>query len=801
MRILLLLLCSLPLLAFTQALPTIEEKTKDLEKQEGYFTFYKDKNNGKLWLQVPEDAPEFLYVTSLPGGLGSNDIGLDRGLIGAEKLVRFKRVGKKLLLVQPNLQYRANSGDAKEVNAVMQSFATSTLWGFTIEAETNGSLLVDATDFLVRDAMQAAQTIRNIKQGNYALDKTRSALNFSNTKNFPYNTEMEAFVTLVNSDGQVGGFVKSVAPSTEAITLAMHQSFVKLPDPGFTTRSFDPRAGYFAFSYYDYATAVTERLQKQFIPRHRLIKKDPAAAVSEPVEPIIYYLDPGTPEPIRSALLDGASWWNQAFEAAGFRNAFQVKLLPDGADPWDIRYNMINWVHRSTRGWSYGASIVDPRTGEIIKGQVTLGSLRVRQDYLIAEGLLAPYVNGSIPADNKMLHMALARMRQLAAHEVGHTLGLAHNYVASTHDRASVMDYPAPTVNLDSNGNINLTDAYATGIGDWDKVSISYGYAQFAPGTDEKKKLNEMLAGAYGKGLYFLSDADARPPFSLHPGTHLWDNGADAITELKNTMAVRTKALQGFGENNIRNGEPLALLEQALVPLYLYHRYQVEAVTKMVGGMDYTYAVRGDGQVITAPLPKAKQQQALDAVISTLDPSFLKIPERIAALIPPLRVGGELFSKRTGLAFDVLSPAEMAVDLPLSFLLNIQRMNRLSANAADAAQLSLADLLQTLISKTWKSPRRTGMEGLIQIQTEQILLTRLLAAAADDNSSFVTKAALNKALDDLKKFIAGAQKTASGTYAGHLLLALDRMKAPEKAKNLFTPEIPPGAPIGCEENY
>lgn len=796
-----LLLCSLPLVAFTQALPTIEEKTKDLEKQEGYFTFYKDKNNGKLWLQVPEDAPEFLYVTSLPGGLGSNDIGLDRGLIGAEKLVRFKRVGKKLLLVQPNLQYRANSGDAKEVNAVMQSFATSTLWGFTIEAETNGSLLVDATDFLVRDAMQAAQTIRNIKQGNYALDKTRSALNFSNTKNFPYNTEMEAFVTLVNSDGQVGGFVKSVAPSTEAITLAMHQSFVKLPDPGFTTRSFDPRAGYFAFSYYDYATPVTERLQKQFIPRHRLIKKDPAAAVSEPVEPIIYYLDPGTPEPIRSALLDGASWWNQAFEAAGFRNAFQVKLLPDGADPWDIRYNMINWVHRSTRGWSYGASIVDPRTGEIIKGQVTLGSLRVRQDYLIAEGLLAPYVNGSIPADNKMLQMALARMRQLAAHEVGHTLGLAHNYVASTHDRASVMDYPAPTVKLDSNGNIDLTDAYATGIGDWDKVSISYGYAQFAPGTDEKKKLNEMLASAYGNELYFLSDADARPPFSLHPGTHLWDNGADAITELKNTMAVRTKALQGFGENNIRNGEPLALLEQALVPIYLYHRYQVEAVAKMIGGMDYTYAVRGDGQVITASLPKAKQQQALDAVISTLDPSFLKIPERIAALIPPLRVGGELFSKRTGLAFDVLSPAEMAVDLPLSFLLNIQRMNRLSANAADAAQLSLADVLQTLISKTWKSPRRTGIEGLIQIQTEQILLTRLLAAAADDNSSFVTKAALNKALDDLKKFIAGAQKTASGTYAGHLLLALDRMKAPEKAKNLFTPEIPPGAPIGCEENY
>ncbi|MES1219103.1 MAG: DUF5117 domain-containing protein, partial [Bacteroidota bacterium] len=393
MRKMLLIFLLFPLCLFAQKLPSIEEKTKDLKKFEGFLNFYWDENAGKIWLEINKLDSELLYVASLPAGLGSNDIGLDRGLLGGEHIVKFSKVGRKILMIQPNYNYRAVTKDAAEKRAVEQSFAQSTLWGFTEEAESGNHFLVDATDFLLRDAMQVANTIRNNQQGNYALDKSRSAIYLPNTKNFPLNTEFETTVTFTNSDGNTGNYVRSVTPSSEAITLRIHHSFVQLPDNDYQPRVFDPRSSFIPISYYDYSTPVSEPIEKFFIIRHRLKKKDPNAAISEPVKPIIYYLDNGTPEPIRSALLEGASWWNQAFEAAGYKNAFQVKILPEEADPMDVRYNVINWVHRSTRGWSYGASVTDPRTGEIIKGHVTLGSLRVRQDYLIATGLLAPFEN------------------------------------------------------------------------------------------------------------------------------------------------------------------------------------------------------------------------------------------------------------------------------------------------------------------------------------------------------------------------------------------------------------------------
>ena len=495
-----------PLFGFTQKLPSIEEKTKDFKKQEGFFNFYWDENAGKIWLEVDKLDTEILYVISLPAGLGSNDIGLDRGLLGGGRIVKFSKTGRKILLTQPNYDYRAVTKDAAEKIAVEQSFAQSTLWGFSVEAESNNHYLVDATDFLLRDAMQAANRIKNNQQGNYILDKSRSAIYLPRTKNFPLNTEFETTITFTNSDGNTGGYVNEVTPSSEAITLRMHHSFVQLPDNNYQPRVFDPRSSFIPVSYFDYSTPVSEPIEKFFIMRHRLKKKNPDAAMSEPVNPIIYYLDNGTPEPIRSALLEGASWWNQAFEAAGYINAFQVKVLPEDADPMDIRYNMINWVHRSTRGWSYGASVTDPRTGEIIKGQVSLGSLRVRQDYLIATGLLAPFENG-MPADNKMLTMALNRLKQLAAHEVGHTLGLMHNYAASISNRASVMDYPHPTVKLNAAGEIDLSDAYDNKIGDWDKVAINFGYNDFSSGTNESTALNKILSDAEKKGIaiYFRS--------------------------------------------------------------------------------------------------------------------------------------------------------------------------------------------------------------------------------------------------------------------------------------------------------
>jgi len=792
-----------PFIASSQNLPSIEDKTKGLNKYEGYLNYYWDEASGKIWLEVDKLDTEILYVISLPAGLGSNDVGLDRGLLGESRIVKFTKVGRKLMMVQPNYDYRAITTDKAEKKAVEQSFAQSTLWGFAIEAESNGHALVDATDFLLRDAMKAAGSIRRLKQGNYSFDKTRSAIYLPMSKNFPQNTELEATITLVNADGDVGNYVRAVTPSPEAITLRMHHSFVQLPDNNYQPRVFDPRSSFIPISFFDYSTPVAEPIDKYFVIRHRLQKKDPTAARSEAVKPIVYYLDNGTPEPIRSALLEGASWWNQAFEAAGYINAFQVKLLPEDADPMDVRYNVINWVHRSTRGWSYGASVVDPRTGEIIKGHVTLGSLRVRQDYLIAQGLLAPFENG-VPADDKMLKMALKRLSQLAAHEVGHTIGLMHNYAASVVNRSSVMDYPPPAMSLNAKGEIDLSDAYATGIGEWDKVSVTWGYQDFAKGTDEKSGLNKILTDAYKKGLQFISDRDARAVSGSHPTAHLWDNGKNPVDELKNLLKVREKALAQFGENNIRTGMPMAMLEDVLVPIYLLHRYQVEAVTKSVGGQYYNYALRGDGQIVTQALSKEEQLKSLNAVIETINPSVLVLPERITKLIPPRPAGydytRELFKKRTGLAFDALSPAETAADLPLSFLFNSEKMNRMVEYQVQNGGLGLNEMIDALMAATWKAPRRKGMEALIQLQTEQVLLTYLLAASIDDDNSFITKAVIQKSLEDLKTFIEAKKKTsADAQYTGHLLLALQRMTAPEKAQPTIHVVIPPGAPIGCEE--
>ncbi|MBC7874619.1 MAG: zinc-dependent metalloprotease [Ferruginibacter sp.] len=785
-----------------QGLPTIEEKTKDLKKQEGFFNFYWEENTGKVWLEIDKLDTEILYVISLPGGLGSNDIGLDRGLLGGGRIVEFTKVGRKILMVQPNYNFRAITSDAAEKRAVEQSFAQSTLWGFTAEAESNNHYLIDATDFLLRDAMQVGNRLRGNQQGNYSLDKTRSAIYLPRTQNFPMNTELETTVTFVNSDGTTGIFLNSVAPSAEAITLRMHHSFVQLPDNDYKPRLFDPRSSYMPVNYFDYSTPVSEPIEKQFIRRHRLKKKDPAAALSEPVKPIVYYLDNGTPEPIRSALLEGAGWWNQAFEAAGYKNAFQVKLLPEDADPMDIRYNVINWVHRSTRGWSYGNSVTDPRTGEIIKGHVSLGSLRVRHDYLIAQGLLAPFESG-ILADDKMLKMALQRLQQLSAHEVGHTLGLMHNYAASVSNRASVMDYPHPTAKLNAAGEVDLSNAYDNKIGDWDKVSITYGYQDLPAGVNEQAALGKILSDAEKKGLQFIADRDANTPGTLHPQAHLWDNGTDAIAELKDVIKIRAKALAQFGEKNIRPGMPMALLEEVLVPVYFYHRYQAEAVTKLVGGMYYTYALRGDGQPVTKAVSKDEQRKALNAIIDCLSPQFLELPGRILQLIPPRPAGynysRELFRKRTGLAFDALSPAETGADFPLSFLFNTDRLNRMVQYEVANNGLGVAEMLQTLITKTWKASRLTGMEKLIQLQTEQVLLTYLLSASVNDNNSYAVRSNFKKALEDLKIFMEAQNKTATDeTYKGHLLLAQERIKDPANAKPTIHKEIPPGAPIGCD---
>lgn len=718
--------------AQARGLPSIDAKTAGLERHDGFVPFYWDANEGKLWLEVPDTDDEFLYVHALTAGVGSNDIGLDRNQLGRTRVVHFDRVGRKLFLIQPNYDFRAVTENAAERQSVEDAFARSVLWGFEIVAETDGRMLVDATDFVVRDVHGVADRLRRSGQGSYRLDARRSAIHVENTRAFPRNTEMEVMLTFEGEPA--GGWIRSVTPSAEAVTVRQRHSFIASPPPGYEPRELDPRSGFFGVTWLNYSAPLEEPMARRWIARHRLEKEDPSAAVSDPVEPIVYYLDPGAPEPVRSALLDGARWWNQAFEAAGYRNAFRVEVLPDTADPLDVRYNIINWVHRSTRGWSYGSSITDPRTGEILKGHVLLGSLRVRQDYLLAEGLLSPYGEGAPPTD-AMREMALARIRQLSAHEVGHTLGLAHNYISSTAGRVSVMDYPHPLARLNPDGTIDLSDAYDDAIGDWDKAAITYGYADFPEGTDEAAALEGIIREARDRGLVFLSDQDARPAGSAHPHAHLWDNGMDAAVELQRMMAVRKAALDRFGVGAIRTGMPLAMLEEALVPLYLHHRYQVEAAAKVVGGMYYTYALRGDEQVPLRRAPAADQRHALDALLETLSPSALALPRPLLDLIPPRPYGypahRELFDRFTGITFDPISPAAMAAGMTVSMILHPERAARLvEQEALEPDMPGLGEVLDRLDRATFGAAAADPYEAEIKRLVEDVVVQQLMNLAA-----------------------------------------------------------------------
>lgn len=784
---------------------SIEEKTTGMQKHEGFFRFYWDDAEGKIWLELEPTEEEFLYVTSLPHGVGSNDIGLDRGQLDNIRVVFFRRVGPKVLLIQPNYAYRAVSDDPDERTAVAQSFAVSTLYGFEVVAETDDRVLVDATSFLLRDATRVSRSLKRAKQGSFRLDQTRSALDMSATGNFPDNTEISAMLTF--SADSAGAWLRQVAPTPEDISVVQRHSFIRLPDDNYIPRRFDPRSGFFGIDYMDFATPIAEPIRQRFIARHRLVKKESDAALSAPVEPIIYYVDRGVPEPIRSALVEGASWWREAFEAAGYKDAFEVHVLPEGADPMDVRYNVIQWVHRATRGWSYGGAIIDPRTGEIIKGHVSLGSLRVRQDYLIAEGLLGPYTAEGVGSP-EMLRMSLARLRQLSAHEVGHTLGLRHNFAASANGRASVMDYPYPYAQLGDDGQVDLSAAYDSGIGEWDMATIIYGYREFSAGVNETAELNNHLEQVFSSGLNYLSDADARSGGSASPLAHLWDNGSNAVDELNRIMKLRRHLLDGFAEKNLAFGRPMAMLEQSLVPIYMFHRYQIAAASKVLGGLEYDYSIRDGQSHLVSPVAGDAQRLALEALLETISPEALALPETLIELIPPHTIGyrqeRESFRRRTGATFDPLAAAETAADLSVSMILQRHRAARLvEYHSRDTDLPGLGEVVDKLVTATFKSGRDENYYGEIARVVDNIVVHHLIALAADQSTSRQVQAIAFTKLKELADWIEGeTSKTRSTGQRSHLIYArsqIDLFLEDPSEYQPYHPVAPPaGSPIGAD---
>jgi len=814
-------------------LPSIEEKTRGSERMEGFFNLYWQASSGSLYWEIAELGSEFLYQISMGSGLGSNPVGIDRGQLRGTHILQSRRIGPRVLLVEPNYRFRAQSDNPTEVQAVRDAFAPSVHWGFDIVAETDDRILVDATDFFLRDARGVVEQIAQRNQGRFQLERSRSAIHLPATRSFPENTEVEAILTFTSSDP--GGLVRGVAATGGTITLRQHHSFIQLPDVGYRTRTADPRVGVIGPTVYDYATAIDEDMRQRWAARHRLQQRNPGPAPSEPIEPIVYYVDPGTPEPVRSALIEGASWWSEAFEAAGFIDAYRVEVLPEGIDPQDIRYNMIHWTHRRTRGYSYGNTVTDPRTGEIVRGVVNLGSLRLRQDYLHGQGMVAPFPGGISSADgggyfgewadggsvdqetwdlvgapdfeylaqvvdeSAAVEMALARVRQLSAHEVGHTLGFPHNYMASTYGRESVMDYPAPLVEIDDDGNLDLSNAYIQRIGEYDKLSVNWLYREFPPGMDEVSALAQIAQQGVEDGLIYMGHTNNNFIGAGHQYASVWDNGANLVDQLKVEIRVREVGLGRFSVDAIRTGEPLSNLEYVLLPLYMHHRFQLRAAAQSLGGADYRNALKGDGQTPFTIIAGEEQRDALETILSTLTVDFLALPEDIVAVIPPpaYRHGeGEAFPGHTELLFDPLAAAEASATFSVGEILQSQRMARLVVFGSMGDYPDLEEVVDRLIVVTWDASEATDeYRQRILHAAQRSVADQMMRQANSARNPAEVRAILSDRLDGLAMRVEGL----SAPSSHQRLVAADIRRWQTRIENTVPGpqlQMPAGDPIG-----
>lgn len=788
--------------AAQQAAPAatgISGKTAGLEKRDGFIPVYLDNKQGKILLEIPRDSMRTLMFMTMATGLGSNPIGIDRGANGPENIARFDRNGDKVLVVFENWNYRTSLNNPANARTIAESFPPSTVAALPLVAEEGGRLLVDATDFFLRDWMDVAATLAAQNEGSYSVAKDRSSVYRPYTNAFPQNTEVDVSLTYATT-GRPGNTVSSIVPNGQAFTLRQHISILPLPDDGYRPRAMDPRVGYFGIRFKDYGQPIQNALDVRWAARHRLERVNPADPNSPFRKPIIYYIDRGIPEPVRSATIEGARFWVEAFDQAGLRGAFRVEDLPEGVDPMDIRYNVVQWENRNERGWSIGGALGDPRTGEIIKGMARMDSHRARTDYNLYAGLMGA---DAAAADTAFV---LARIRQVTAHEIGHTLGLAHNYIASTYERGSLMDYPPPRVRLGPGGGIDISAAYDRGPGEYDVWALRWGYGIFP--TNEQDSLNAIVREGLRKGFLFLSDDDARPEYASDPRTNLWDDAATPLEFLQHQTAVRRVAMSRFGERNIRIGEPISLLQERFVPVYLMHRFAINSVAKTIGGMEYANAVRGDAVQATRPIPAPQQRRALAALVAELKPSELAIPDTVITLLGPrpydYRPYVELFGSRTRPAFDELGAIRTLSQMIVDAVLQRERAARVVQSALhESNPLTLSEIIESIATPRWISgtaPASSIRSAAIDRIVQRSLADRLLLLAADKDASPEVRALVEfkmRQLRDRARILALSgtveERAHWSAIAGDFTRWLERQELPTPSPSL---RAPPGDPFG-----
>lgn len=713
---------------------------------------------------------------------------MDRGAPLQNGIIRFRRVGGKVLAELENTKFVAATGSAAQQASIANSFSNATLWVGDIAATNkDGSFSFDFAPFLAMDHFGFA---RDLGEG-YALVTNRSVADPARVRAFPDNVEFSALLSFATAKPPAA--LRQVSPTGTDLALWVRHSLVRLPTDPMPLR-YDPYDFAMNVTQYDFSTPLGRSMLRKIARRHRLEKIDPTAARSRVVKPIVYYVDPGAPEAIRRALIDGVGWWSQAFDEAGYIDAFRAEELPPGIDPLDMRYNVVNWVNRATRGWAYGSSIVDPRTGEILKGSVMLDSQRAQQDVLIFQALVGAGLSGSgDPSDP--IAAALARIRQLGAHEVGHSIGLQHNFASSTQGRYSVMDYPAPRIAL-SGGKIDLSDAYGVGVGEWDKFAIRYLYAS----TDAEGRT--LAQDAQAKGLKFVSDSDSRPLSTGNPEGALWDDFADPVAELARVMTVRQVALARFDIDAVPSGQDMASLRRAFVPIWLLHRFQVEAAAKSLGGVASPSALVGDGARVTT-VPAGQQNAALEALIAALSVEALTVPSRLQPILSFAQGDDgdyatqiEIMPTAGGPVFDSLRATEIGAVHVLDSLIDPQRLNRLDMqHNADPEIPSVG----TVVSRLLAHADLVASQGAIGRRIATTIALDLARTAREQTLG----RSLGLGIDGM--LATWAKRLGATTVAGEegdwrrglgaLLTDRDALASTIADRQLL-PAVPPGMPIG-----